>query len=126
MAGVVQGAVSLGGSLFLMRTHRLIGVQPDFKTRPMESTVTVTEAVRGFSGLIDRVVHRGEVAILTRNGKPVARITPERVRRTTGRELAEFWRNRIPMSLGEADSFAKDLAEIRSSGNRPQRDPWME
>jgi prevent-host-death family protein len=92
----------------------------------MESTVTVTEAVRGFSGLIDRVVHRGEVAILTRNGKPVARITPERVRRTTGRELAEFWRNRIPMSLGEADSFAKDLAEIRSSGNRPQRDPWME
>ena len=125
MAGVVQGAVSLGGSRFLVRTHRSIGVQPDFKTRPMESTVTVTEAVRGFSGLIDRVMGRGEIAILTRNGKPVARITPERVRRTTGHEMAEFWKTRIPMPPGEAESFAKELAEIRSSGNRPQRDPWM-
>lgn len=122
---MVEEAVRSGVSPLLMRTHRLIVPVPGPKTRPMESTVTVSEAVRGISVLIDRVVGRGEIAILTRNGKPVARITPERVRRTTGHEMAEFWKNRIPMPPGEAEEFAKDLAEIRRSGNRPQRDPWM-
>lgn len=75
--------------------------------------------------MIDRVMGRGGIAILTRNGRPVERITPERVRRTTGHEMAGFWKARIPMPPGEAESFAKDLAEIRGSGNRPRRDPWM-
>ncbi len=92
----------------------------------MESTLTVTEAARNFSDLINRVVYRGDVAILTRNGKPVARILPEGLGKTTGRELADFWRTRTSMAAHEAESFSHDLAEIRSEGNRPQRDLWAE
>jgi len=92
----------------------------------VESSLTVTEAARNFSDLINRVVYRGDVAILTRNGKPVARISPEGTGKTTGRELAEFWRSRTPMPASEAESFSSDLTEIRNEGNRPQRDPWAE
>jgi len=97
-----------------------------FYSHSMESTLTVTEAARNFSDLINRVVYRGDTAILTRNGKPVARIVPEAPAKTTGRELAEFWRSRSPMPVREAESYASDLAKIRSEGNRPQRDPWAE
>jgi len=90
----------------------------------MESTITVTEAARNFSDLINRIVYQGEVAILTRNGRPVARILPEGPGKTTGHDLAEFWRTRTPMPPDEAESFAGDLAELRSENNRPQRDPW--
>lgn len=92
----------------------------------MESTLTVTEAARNFSDLINRVVYRGDAAILTRNGKPVARIVPEGLKKNTGRDLAEFWRKRAPMTTQEADSFSNDLSEIRSEANRPQRDLWAE
>jgi len=92
----------------------------------MESTLTVTEAARNFSDLINRVVYRGDVAILTRNGKPVARILPEKLGKTTGRELADFWRARLRMPANEAELFDHDLAEIRNEGNRAQRDPWAE
>ena len=92
----------------------------------MESTLTVTEAARNFSDLINRVVYCGDVAVLTRNGKPVARLVPEGPKKSTGRELAEFWRKRVPMSAEEAESFFDDLSKIRSAGNLPQRDPWAE
>lgn len=92
----------------------------------METTLTVTEAARNFSDLINRVVYRGDAAILTRNGKPVARLVPEGLKKTTGRELAEFWRKRVAITTEEADSFSNDLSKIRSEANRPQRDPWAE
>ena len=76
----------------------------------MESTVTVTEAARNFSDLINRVVYRGECALLTRNGKSVARIVPEPSPRITGRETAKIWANRLRMSVNEAEAFANDLS----------------
>ena len=42
----------------------------------METTLTVTEAALAFSDLINRVVYRGDTAILTRNGMVVAQIVP--------------------------------------------------
>jgi len=41
-----------------------------------ELTLTMTEAERGFSELINRVRYRGESVLLTKNGRAVARITP--------------------------------------------------
>ena len=92
----------------------------------MESTITVTEAARNFSDLISRVVYRGESTLLTRNGKPVARVFPERSRRVTGREAAKIWANWQRLSASEAEAFANDLKEIRRFGNRPQRDSWTD
>lgn len=92
----------------------------------MEATLTVTDAARNFSDLINRVVYRGDVAILTRNGKPVARISPERGKGVTGRELADLLDKRTRMPKDEAEMFARDLEEIRHQANLSQRDPWAE
>jgi len=92
----------------------------------MESTITVTEAARNFSDLINRVVYRGESALLTRNGKPVARIVPEVSRRITGLEAAEIWATRERLNTDEAEAFARDLEDIHRLGNEQPRDPWAE
>ena len=39
-------------------------------------TVNATEAARNFSEMLDGVEHRGQTYVVTRGGKPVARITP--------------------------------------------------
>jgi prevent-host-death family protein len=38
--------------------------------------ITATEAARAFSGLLDSVEHKGETFLVTRAGRPVARIEP--------------------------------------------------
>ena len=88
--------------------------ESDFMYIAMESTVTVTEAARNFSDLINRVVYRGECALLTRNGKSVARIVPERSLRITGREAAKIWANRQRMNESGAEAFANDLAAFNT------------
>ena len=93
----------------------------------MESTITVTEAAQNFSDVINRVVYRGESAILTHNGKVVARIVPEKRKGLTGTELAEIWSNRTRMPRTEADAFANDIKEGRRLYNQPEtRDLWAE
>jgi prevent-host-death family protein len=39
-------------------------------------TVNATEAARNFSEVLDGVEHRGQSYVVTRGGKPIARITP--------------------------------------------------
>ena len=93
----------------------------------MESTITVTEAARNFSDVINRVVYRGDTAILTRNGKAVARIVPEKSKGLAGTELAEILSKRVRMPREEADAFAKDIEEGRRLYNKPEtRDLWAE
>jgi prevent-host-death family protein len=57
-------------------------------------SVGVLEAKTNLSSLIDAVEATGEVIVITRHGKPVARLSPETGfpasrRRLSGRELAE-------------------------------------
>jgi len=93
----------------------------------METTLTVTEAARGFSDLINRVVYRGDTAILTRNGTAVARIVPEPRRETTGLDLAAALETAPRLSPEEAASFADDIDAARRDMNRhPLPDPWAE
>jgi antitoxin (DNA-binding transcriptional repressor) of toxin-antitoxin stability system len=61
-------------------------------------TLSVTEAARNFSDLINRVHFRGESALLLKGGRPMARVVPARALRT-GRELA----------------MARDLADARAA-----------
>jgi prevent-host-death family protein len=74
-------------------------------------TVTATQAARNFANLLDAVEH-GETVVVTRDGVPVGRLTPER--RTSA--------DRLKAALGEhpADAgFGDDLvaihAELRSA-----------
>jgi len=50
--------------------------------------VGVLEAKTNLSALLDDVEATGEVIVITRHGKPVARLSPERLTEKTGRRLS--------------------------------------
>ncbi len=89
----------------------------------METTITVTEAARSFSDLINRVYYRGDTAILTRNGIAVARIVPEGSRRCTGAEFGRAWGARQILTRREAAALARRVAAGRREMNRPVEGP---
>ena len=74
-----------------------------------EQTLSVTEAARGFSDLINRVHYRGESAVLTKNGRAVARLVPAGPPPITLGELAKRWKPGSYLSPKEAAAFARDL-----------------
>jgi prevent-host-death family protein len=89
-----------------------------------EITLTVTDAARGFSDLINRVRYRGESATLTKNGRVVARIIPTgRPHSITAGELAKLWKERPRLSPDDAESFARDIEEGRKFF-KPYVSPW--
>jgi antitoxin (DNA-binding transcriptional repressor) of toxin-antitoxin stability system len=75
-------------------------------------SITVTDAARGFSDLINRIRYRGESATLIKGGKPVARIVPAG-RVCTGKELAKVWPRLPHLGADEARAMEKDLAASR-------------
>jgi antitoxin (DNA-binding transcriptional repressor) of toxin-antitoxin stability system len=77
-------------------------------------TLSVTEAARNFSDLINRVHFRGESALLLKGGRPMARVVPARALRT-GRELAALWPRLPRLSPAEAEAMARDLTDARAA-----------
>jgi prevent-host-death family protein len=75
--------------------------------------LTVTEAARNFSDLVNRVYYRGESAILTRNGIPVAYLTPPAPLTRPAGELARDWAALPHLDPADAKRFAEELAETR-------------
>jgi antitoxin (DNA-binding transcriptional repressor) of toxin-antitoxin stability system len=75
--------------------------------------ITVTEAARNFSELVSRVHYQGDTAILSKGGKPMAKLSPAS-RPKTGRELAALWPKRPSLNPDEAARFERDLRESRS------------
>jgi prevent-host-death family protein len=57
-------------------------------------TVNATEAARNFSEMLDGVEHRGQTYVVTRAGKPVARITP--VPTANGQAVKQLLRDHQP------------------------------
>jgi len=80
----------------------------------MMERMSVTQAVRRFSDLLNRVFYHGAVVELERGNKVIARImpaTPDSPLKV--KDLNTFF-SELP-SLGEdAEPFAKDLDDIRS------------
>ena len=75
--------------------------------------ITVTEAARNFSELVNRVHYQGGTTILLKGGKPMVKLSPAS-RPKTGRELAALWPKRPALSPNEAASFERDLNDSRS------------
>ncbi len=94
----------------------------------METKLSVTEGSRNFSDLVNRIVYRGETAVLTRGGRDVARLIPVRPLSTTGQELAKkIHSRRKRLNADEAQSLHDDLKKMRALGNRPdERDAWAQ
>lgn len=88
-----------------------------------EQTLSVTEAARGFSDLVNRVRYRGESAVLTKNGRAVARLVPAGPPPITFAELAKRWKPGSFLSPKEADDFARDIEKGRRFF-KPYVSPW--
>jgi len=90
----------------------------------MPKSITITEATRHFSGLIDRVRFYGERVILTKGGKPVAELGPtplsDRVRLA---ELPGILAELPHLDPEDAAHFADDLKAARLTLTLPT-DPW--
>jgi prevent-host-death family protein len=88
-----------------------------------EQTLTVTEAARGFSDLVNRVRYRGESATLTKNGRAVARLIPANPDPITFAEFAKRWKPGSHLTAKEADDFARDIEKGRRIF-KPYVSPW--
>lgn len=74
-------------------------------------TVTATHVARNFANILDAVEH-GEIVIVTRDGVPVGRLTPERC--TSADRLKAALREH-PADAGFADDLAAASADLRSA-----------
>ncbi|MBI4219666.1 MAG: type II toxin-antitoxin system Phd/YefM family antitoxin [Chloroflexi bacterium] len=70
-------------------------------------TLTATEAARRFADLLDSIERDGESYLITRRGRPVARVAP--IEFGTGRALKEILRKHRP-----DPAWAKELRELRA------------
>ena len=77
--------------------------------------ISVTQAVRQFSDLLNRVFYQGTIVELERGNKVIARISP--VTPESPLKVKDLNRLFVELpSLGEdAKAFAKDLADIRKA-----------
>lgn len=84
--------------------------------------ISVTEAARNFAECVNRAHYQDMTFVLTRNGEPIARITPDRQKHCTGKELAEALAE-VDLSPEDAKAWYDDLQQARKS-LRPPEDKW--
>jgi prevent-host-death family protein len=78
-------------------------------------TVNATEVARNFSEVLDGVEHRQRTYVVTRGGRPIARITP--VPSANGLEVKRLLRDHA------ADpSWPDELARLRATVTLEERD----
>jgi antitoxin (DNA-binding transcriptional repressor) of toxin-antitoxin stability system len=85
-----------------------------------KTKITVTECARNFAKCVNRAHDQNTEFVLLKNGKPVARITPENKKVCTGLALAEAV-SKAALSADEARSWHKDLATARKRLTAPKR-----
>ncbi len=91
----------------------------------MGKTVTVTEAARNFSDVVNKVYYRGESMALTRGGKVVARLVPvAETEAPTGRDVLAAWKTLPHLADDEAAEFANDVESGRASLNQVPANKW--
>ncbi len=78
-------------------------------------TVPVAEAAKDFLRLLDWVERQHESAVLVREGRPVATLSPLPSAALTCGELADRWPKLERLPSDEAKAFADDLEHARAS-----------
>lgn len=80
-----------------------------------ETTIPVAEAAKDFLRVLERVERRGEPAVIVRDGKRVATLSPLPAPALTCAELADRWPNLERLAPDEATAFADDIELARAS-----------
>jgi prevent-host-death family protein len=89
-------------------------------------SISVTDAARNFSDVVNRVRYQQTSFVLLKSGKAVARIVPEVPRLTKGRELASALREALKethLTPNDAKAWLRDLEESRRE-DRPPVAKW--
>ena len=89
----------------------------------MDQIISVTEAARNFSDLINRVYYQRQSYLLTRSGAVVAQLTGV-AKRLTGAELAQRWKDRPVLDAEDALAWADELAILQAEMPLPE-DAWV-
>ena len=78
----------------------------------MNQTITVTDAVRNFSELLNNIRYRGEQYTILKGGKPTATIGPAvgSVKERKLSDLKGIIRN-LPRLEDDGEAFARDVAQ---------------
>ena len=84
-----------------------------------KTAITVTEASRHFADCINRVRYQNACFVLMKNGKPLARLIPEKNKICTGGELAAALAD-TELSADEARAWRKDLLKSRKTLRVPE------
>jgi prevent-host-death family protein len=85
--------------------------------------ISVTQAARNFSDLLNRVYYQGISVELERNNKVIARLVPVKpAARLRVGDLNEFFAS-LPKLGDDAEAFAEDVRSIRRE-LPPERSPW--
>jgi antitoxin (DNA-binding transcriptional repressor) of toxin-antitoxin stability system len=82
-----------------------------------ETTIPVAEAAKDFLRVLDYVEQKGETAVIVRDGKRVATISPLPAQALTCAELADRWPHLERLAPDEANAFADDIE--RAHANLP-------
>lgn len=89
----------------------------------MSRRITVTEASRNFSDVVNRAYYRNEETILTRNGQPVAKITRAEPEYKTVGEALEAMKTMHHLTIEEAEAFENDIEDGKKIF-LPLKSPW--
>jgi prevent-host-death family protein len=89
------------------------------KTTP----ISVTDAARNFADCVNRVRYQNMTFVLLKNGTPVARLVPEKVKSGSARKLAAALRE-FDLSPAEARAWHRDLRAARRM-LKPPIDKWQ-
>ena len=85
--------------------------------------ISVTQAVRNFSDLLNRVQYQGSSFELERGNKVIALLTPAELKSPlTMNELGEFLAS-LPSLADDANAFARDVESARR-GFKAETDAW--
>ncbi len=96
----------------ILFTERQPAVIVDLRS---ETTISVAEAAEDFLRVLDLVERKRQPAVLVREGKPVATLSPVPTAALTCAELAERWSGFARLSSDEAEAFADDLEKSRAN-----------
>jgi antitoxin (DNA-binding transcriptional repressor) of toxin-antitoxin stability system len=89
----------------------------------MLNTISVTDAARNFSDVINRIYYQRKSYLLTRGGMAVAQLTPA-PELLTGARLATLWDERPRLDPGDAEAWEADLVTLRAGMRLPEDTGW--
>jgi antitoxin (DNA-binding transcriptional repressor) of toxin-antitoxin stability system len=89
----------------------------------MLNTISVTDAARNFSDVINRIYYQRKSYLLTRGGAVVAKLTPADAP-LTGARLATLWEARPRLDPDDAAAWEADLAALKAGLRPPEDAAW--